>query len=102
MKPPRVLLPDCLVEWLMLESLDSEVFVFVDFRLKAEFFFFFRQERTFVNNFQLYCKVHSLKPSYSESPLYCLPKHKAKDQELQVKTNPESLDLNSLNTYSQF
>ena len=39
MKPPIVLLPDCLVEWLMLESLDSEVFVFVDFRLKAEFFF---------------------------------------------------------------
>ena len=34
-----VLLPDCLVEWLMLESLDSEVFVFVDFRLKAENFF---------------------------------------------------------------
>ena len=39
MKPPIVLLPDCLVEWLMLESLDSEVFVFVDFRLKADFFF---------------------------------------------------------------
>ena len=39
MKPPIVLLPDCLVEWLMLESLDSEVFVFVDFRLKAENFF---------------------------------------------------------------
>ena len=50
-KTPLVLLPDCLVEWLMLESLDSEVFVFVDFRLKAENFFFFRRERTFVDSF---------------------------------------------------
>ena len=56
MKP--LLLPDCLVEWLMLESLDSEVFVFVDFRLKAE------------NFFSLDRNVHTLNSNLPESKCY--------------------------------